>query len=132
MSLNATLTVKYKVHFQIQNGCMDLFDSKELKGFLGTEFTQSFGDLFSVPATAVDLDIGMDGIGHAQMIFFTADTPMLIKFVVQGQTTDTTAPFQLYPGLPSLLSAQNIVGIYVTNSTGQAAQLLIQGVGIPT
>ena len=129
MTLNPTLLVKTKINFEILNGTISLFKTGDIAISNGTDFTQDFGNTFTVPNATIDLQITMEGVTHANQIFFLADQPLQLKLVPQGSVPGTTPPHTLYPGLPSLLSVQDVIGVYITNQTGQAAQFMIHGVG---
>lgn len=130
--LNPLVVVKASMEFKVTNGPLQLFDSTPISFVLGNVFTQDFGDLFDLPAGTVDMPITMEGLTSAAMIFFMSNDPLQIKLVPQGALVGNTQPLTLYPGYPSLLCLQNIVGIYVSNPTAQVSKILIHGVGLNT
>ena len=130
ISLNPTLSVKSKITFEVSNGCISLFKAPEVLNTDGVDFTQDFGNTFTVQNATVDLQILMEGITNANQIYFLSDKGIQLKLVPQGSLPSTTPPLTLFPGLPSLLSVQYLIGIYVTNQTGSPAQLMVHGVGI--
>jgi hypothetical protein len=131
-TLNPLVVVHAHVEFKIRNGCVELFDSGCQEFTIGNAFSQSFGDLFDLPAGDVDTQVSMEAITNASMIYFMANAAIQIKLVPQGATPENTQPMTLLPGYPSMVSLQNIVGIYVSNPTDQSSKVLCYGVGTVT
>ena len=83
-----------------------------------------------VPDGTVDEQISADGLQYLQVMFFYADQSMLVKLVPQGSTLSSTPGLLLMPGMPSLISVQNVQEIYVSNTSGQIGKLIFQAAGI--
>jgi hypothetical protein len=130
--LNPLLQVQMKMRFKIANGQLQLFDSKDITNNDSSSFSQDFGNTFDLPAATVDLQVSLDGLTQANLIFFLSPAPLQIKLVPQGATTSNTQPLTLYPGLPSLVCLTGIVGIYVSNPTGNSAKITVVGAGVNT
>ena len=82
-----------------------------------------------VPDGSVDLPISFNSDTQAAQIFLLSTKPVQVKLVTLGNTAGNTSSITLSPDLPSLVSALNIVGIYVSNSSGAAARVIIEGAG---
>jgi hypothetical protein len=128
---NTPIVVKSTISFEAKRGKIQLIDTGTLSN-TSTQFNQKFGNDFIIEDTATNIPIVMEGIVHATQIFFLSDRALELKLVVQGMNEALTPPFILYPNLPSLISIQNVVEIYVSNFTGQQAVFTIAGVGINT
>ena len=124
------LTVKSSIQFSICN--------KPSDGMRGgpvcttqTQFNQAFSaDILALSDGTVNLPISMQGAVKAGQIYIWSDSAISVTLVMYGSNLANTAAMQLIPNVPSLISAQNIVEIYVSNTTGQQAQFSIQGAGI--
>jgi hypothetical protein len=123
---------RIKMHLDIKSGRIKLFESEKLDLLLQNVFQGDFGGFTPIPAFAVDQQVSLQGLVHAQIIFFMADQPIQIKLVPEGSTVLNTQAITLYQGVPSLLSATNISGIYVSNPTNTVSNLVIAGTGIST
>lgn len=126
------------VHARIQmsldltSGRIDLFESKRLDVLLKNVFQGSFGGYTPVPAGAVDQAVSLEGLVHAQIVFFVASQPLLIKLVPEGASNLNTPAITLYKNVPSLLSVTNLTGIYLSNPTNVLSNCIIAGAAINT
>lgn len=124
------LTVKYGINFNIVDGNYVKFNSPQLPQQQTTQFTQEYGGTIILPDATVDQPFSPENIFYTQMLFMLCDQAIAIKLVPVGGTQGGTIPMTLLPNIPSLLSVGNIIAIYLSNSTGTAANLTIKGAGI--
>ena len=122
------LVVKTKLNLSVMDKTITLFSSGDLMNTIQT-LNQDFGGDFSIPNGTTDMKVSFDGATQANQIFLLCDQSIDIKLVSQGQTVSSTQIITLYAALPSLLSVKNVVEIYVSNSTGTDAQLILEGIG---
>ena len=126
MAVTSTLTMRFK----ITDNTYTTFDTQPINLTVST-MTQLFQADVLVAQATVDRQISIQQIAQAQQLFFMADQAVELKLIPQGQTLPgVPVGLNLMPGVPSLLSVQNIVAIYVSNNSGQQARLIIQGAGI--
>lgn len=124
------LLVNSQISFTVSDGTIQLFKSGNIIKNDAGSYTQSFGDDFTIPDTTVDLQVTTEGVALCQLVFLLADQPLQVKLVPVGATAINTQPLTLTAGVPSLLAVQDLVGIYVSNASGTAAKLIVEGVGV--
>ena len=123
------LLVQWKLNFNITDNSLTNFKSGDVQGVSST-FTQAIGASILVPQGTSDEPLCLDGLEFAQAIFLMSDQAIQIKLVPQGSTLAETSFLTLMPNMPSLLSVQNVVGIYVSNPSGPLAKLIFQAAGV--
>lgn len=114
---------------KITDGTFRSFDTGQSSSTI-TTLTQLFGADILVDDSTVDRPVSLQGVDLAQQVFFYSDQPVTLKLVVNGSTLLLTSGFVLMPRVPSVISVQNIVEIYVSNASGSQARLIVQGAGV--
>lgn len=124
---------RIRMSLELAAGRIDLFKSpRNLDLILKNVFQGDFGGYIPVPAGAVDQLVSLQGLVHAQIIFFCADQPLQIKLVPEGSTNVNTPFMVMYQNVPSLISLTNISGIYLSNPTNVSSNCIIAGAAINT
>ena len=114
---------------KITDGTFRSFDTGQSSTTV-TTLTQLFGADILVDDGTVDRQISLQGVDLAHQVFFFCDQPVTLKLVVNSSTLLLTSGFVLMPNVPSVISVQNIVEIYVSNASGSQARLIVQGAGV--
>jgi hypothetical protein len=125
------IQLRARLQVEIKDGPVVNFQSNVFDRTLGP-FDEGMGVNLQIPTGAIDQPINQNGINFAQLMYIVATQPILVKFVPQGYTNVTTAAIQLTPNVPMFLAFRNIIGIFVTNQTGQNCLLTIEAVGTDT
>jgi len=123
--------MRVRLQVEIRDGTVVNFQSGPYDQTL-TGFEEGMGVDIQIPTGVMDQQITQNGITFAQMMYWKATQPILVKFVPQGYTVVTTSAIQLMPNVPMLLGFRNIQGIFVTNQTGQNCLLTVEAVGVDT
>lgn len=124
------IITKFNLEYEVKDGPAINFKTGPTSG-TSVQFTQGFGADILVQDGTSDLEISLQSVDRAQQVYVIADKAVRLKLVVQGQTLSSTPHFfTLIPNLPWFICAENIVGIYVSNTTGEVARVTVEGVGV--
>jgi hypothetical protein len=117
----AALQTSWNLNLKITNNIATDYDSGVQQGVLG-DFTQATEEDVIVPNGASNMALPTP-ITNLCVIYMMCDQAITVALVPEGSLLSQTQPLTLYPNMPSILSVQSVVSIYVSNSTGQQANL---------
>lgn len=123
------VTARTTLQFQLMEGQIVSFNTGQMTSTV-TTMTQQFAADVLVADQTTDREISLQGVGMGQQIYVLCDQPVLLKLLPQGAILANTVGYMMMPNVPSLLSVQNIVSIFVTNTTGTTARVIVQGAGV--
>lgn len=123
------LVAKTTLSLELTNGQVSYFKSGPLNNAL-TQLTQLFCADILLQDTTLDEIVSTQSVSLVQQLLLWSDKEIDVKLILEGQTSLTTNPFKLMSGVPSLLSVKNIIGITISNTTGEMARVVISGAGV--
>lgn len=124
-----SIVAKSLIQFSLCNRPSDSMQGGPINSTL-SQFTQTFSADMLLDTGVIDKQVSLQGANRAQQFFFWSDQATEIKLVIYGSNLASTYAFQLLPNVPSIMSVQNVTEIYVTNTTGVQARIVVQGAGI--
>ena len=94
-----------------------------------TNYNESSGLTFDVPAGATDLQVSMGSIAIAEILYLMAKGDGLsVKLVPHGELLADTLGYEMLTGVPAIIPFK-VIGIYVSNSDTAAHKLVIGAAG---
>jgi hypothetical protein len=123
----AALLTSWNLEFKITNNIATDYDSGMQQGILG-DFTQATQEDIVV-ATGVVNKLLPSSIENLCVMYILCDQAVQISLVPQGSTLGQVQPITLYPRVPTMLAVQYVKEVYVTNQTGQQANLTFISAG---
>lgn len=122
------LLAKTIISFEVTDSGVTSFKSGQV-AFQNSSASQGFGaDVLLEDGDTKD--ISLQGVTKAQQVFIQCSQEVYIKLIPFGQTASSTPALTLLPGAPSILSVNDLAGIQVTNTSGNQARLIVEGVGV--
>jgi hypothetical protein len=115
------LQTSWNLQFKIANNIATDYDSGVQQGVL-PDFTQATEEDIIIASGTTNEQLPTP-IGNLCAIYLLSDQAITVSLVPQGATLSQVVPLTLYPNMPTLLSAQFIQAVYVSNPTGIQANL---------
>jgi hypothetical protein len=122
------VTIKQTAGLLVEKNTLTMFDSGCDEIIDSTTFDECNSSVSQIPDGTTEELLPITGMEISRLIYLRSDKELKFKAVPPGGTLGTTTEYTLTPGVASFLGFA-VEAIYITNDTGDLAELIQAYVG---